>query len=74
MALRCVAGAYFSPGWQKSYPCIQILTVKELLAGKGIAYTAAGLDALPYKKASKATSLLPEPPELPWDAVGAWRE
>lgn len=27
------AGYYHSPGWNKNYPCIQILTIAELLRG-----------------------------------------
>ena len=32
------AGFYTSPGWNESYPRIQLLTVKELLEGKTLAY------------------------------------
>ena len=32
------AGLYQSPGWNKSYPRLQILTIAELLAGKRIDY------------------------------------
>ncbi len=28
---------YYSELWQQDYPCIQILTIEDLLAGKGIA-------------------------------------
>jgi site-specific DNA-methyltransferase (adenine-specific) len=27
------AGSYASPGWHKDYPCIQLLTIAELLHG-----------------------------------------
>ncbi len=27
------AGYYYSPGWNKNYPCLQILTISELLNG-----------------------------------------
>ena len=30
------AGFYHSPGWNKDYPRIQILTIAELLAGKNV--------------------------------------
>jgi len=37
MVTEAVSAGYFtSKTWQKDYPCIQILTVEELLAGKGI--------------------------------------
>jgi len=28
------AGDYFSPGWNRDYPKLQVLTIAELLAGK----------------------------------------
>ena len=30
------AGFYHSPGWNKDYPKLQILTIAELLAGKSV--------------------------------------
>ena len=50
------AGAefYYSPGWDKHYPRIQILTVEELLAGKGIDYPPSRHVNVTFKKAPKA--------------------
>ncbi len=31
-----IAGNYYSPGWQKNFPVIQILTIEQLLAGQTI--------------------------------------
>jgi len=46
------AGYYRSPGWNKNYPKIQILTIKELLKGKGIDYPPK--TSITFKKAKKA--------------------
>ncbi len=50
------AGAefYYSPGWDKHYPRIQILTVENLLAGKGIDYPPSKHVNVTFKKAPKA--------------------
>jgi len=45
------AGFYKSPGWNKDYPRIQILTIKELLEGKRIDYPPK--TSITYKKAEK---------------------
>jgi site-specific DNA-methyltransferase (adenine-specific) len=62
------AGFYSSPGWNKSYPRIQLFTVKELLAGKGIDHPRANVtfEQAPKATAQKAVSL-----RLPWDATNA---
>ncbi len=46
------AGFYNSP-WGKKYPCLQIITVEELLAGKEIDYPPTGANVT-FKKAPKA--------------------
>ena len=46
------AGFYESPAWNKRYPRIQLLTVAELLEGKGIDYPSR-LDNITFKKAPK---------------------
>jgi site-specific DNA-methyltransferase (adenine-specific) len=46
------AGFYNSP-WGKRYPCLQILTVGELLEGKEIDYPPTGANVT-FKKAPKA--------------------
>jgi len=48
------AGFYYSPGWSKDYPKLQILTVAELLAGKGIDMPPLGQVNVTFKKAPKA--------------------
>jgi DNA modification methylase len=48
------AGFYHSPGWQKDYPKLQILTVRELLDGKGIHYPPSKHVNVTFKKAKKA--------------------
>jgi DNA modification methylase len=48
------AGVYHSPGYDKDYPRLQILTVGELLAGQGIAMPPIGQVNVTYKKAGKA--------------------
>jgi len=45
------AGFYKSPGWNKDYPRIQILAIKELLEGKNIDYPPK--TNVTYKKAKK---------------------
>lgn len=45
------AGFYKSPGWNKNYPRIQILTIKELLDGKRIDYPPK--TNITFKKAKK---------------------
>jgi hypothetical protein len=47
------AGLYHSPGWGRHYPTIQLLTVADLLAGKGIEYPHA--TGLTFKKAEPVT-------------------
>jgi len=50
------AGAdfYYSPGWEKHYPRIQILTVEDLMHGKGIDYPPSKHVNVTFKKAPKA--------------------
>lgn len=48
------AGFYLSPGWGKNYPRIQILTIEELLAGKGIEYPPGSSDGITFKRGPKA--------------------
>lgn len=45
------AGYYKSPGWNKNYPKLQILTIKELLQGKNIDYPPK--TSVTFKKAEK---------------------
>lgn len=60
------AGLYNSPGWNKKYPRLQILTVAELLAGKRIDYPPSAQVNVTFKKAPKArTGDTPEQGQLP---------
>jgi DNA modification methylase len=46
------AGFYTSPGWNTTHPRIQLLTVEQLLAGKGIDYPH--LTSVTFRKAPKS--------------------
>jgi len=48
------AGFYESPGWNRKYPRLQILTIAELLAGKRIDYPPSRAVDVTFKKAPKA--------------------
>ena len=48
------AGFYESPTWQKRYPRIQILTVEDLMRGKGVDCPPLKLTNVTFKKAPKA--------------------
>ena len=48
------AGFYHSPGWDKHYPRIQVLTVEDLLSGNGIDYPPSRLTNVTFKRAPKA--------------------
>lgn len=49
-------GFYTSPVWGKSYPRIQILTVAELLCGKGIDMPPLRQVSATFKKAPRASA------------------
>ena len=57
------AGFYTSQAWGMSYPRIQLLTVRELLDGKGITYPH--VTGTTFKKAPKAKPDAPEAEPLP---------
>ncbi|MEA3310944.1 MAG: DNA methyltransferase [candidate division WOR-3 bacterium] len=48
------AGSYYSPGWNQKYPKLQILTVAELLASKGIEMPPLRQVNKTFKKAPRA--------------------
>jgi len=48
------SGFYDSPGWGKRYPRIQILTIAELLAGKGVEMPPLGQVNITLPRGSKA--------------------
>ncbi len=45
---------YHSPGWNKKYPRLQLITIKELLRGKGIKCPPSKHANVTFKKAPKA--------------------
>ena len=47
------AGYYYSPGWNQNYPKLQILTIAELLAGKGIDMPPIRQVSTTFKKAPR---------------------
>ena len=58
------AGFYKPPGLEDRYPRIQILTIEELLAGKGVAYPR--LLEVTFKKAPKAKGAAEQKWHLPF--------
>jgi hypothetical protein len=50
------AGFYESSTWGKKYPRLQLLTVAELLSGKGVAYPPSRQVNVTYKRAPRAKS------------------
>jgi hypothetical protein len=59
------AGFYESPGWGKKYPRLQLLTVAELLAGKGIDCPPSRHGNVTFKKAPAAANIGVTAPLLP---------
>ena len=59
------AGFYHSPGWDQNYPKLQILTVAELLAGKGIEMPPIRQVNKTFKKAPRVKKPEPQSRELP---------
>ena len=51
-------GFYESPGWQRRYPRIQILTVEDLMSGKGVDCPPLRRTNVTFKKAPPAKSTL----------------
>lgn len=58
------AGFYRSPGWNQNYPKLQILTVSELLSGKGIEMPPIRQVSTTFKKAPKMQDKKGEQAEL----------
>ena len=48
------AGMYRSPGWQMDYPRLQVVTIEELLNGKGVNYPPADHVNVTFRKAQLA--------------------
>jgi len=59
------AVGYASPGWNKSYPRLQIVSVAHLLRDEGIAYPPPAQSNVTFKRASKARGKKPTPRALP---------
>lgn len=59
------AGFYESPGWGKRYPRVQVLTIAELLAGKGIDYPPSREVNVTFNKAPRQNSVEGEQTTLP---------
>jgi len=57
-------GFYESPVWGVSYPKLQILTIEELLEGKGIDMPPVGQVNVTFKKAPKSNKVKGSQPEL----------
>jgi hypothetical protein len=56
------AGFYTSPGWGKKYPRLQLLTIAELLGGKGIEYPPSRQVNVTFRKAGRSkVAERPEP-------------
>jgi hypothetical protein len=49
------AGFYHSPGWNKDYPKIQILTIEELLHGKAVDMPPQTQTSVTFAKAPKVS-------------------
>jgi len=61
------AGFYESPGWAKKYPRLQLLTVADLLGGKGINCPPSRHGNVTFKKAPKAAVRPAQAPSLPFE-------
>jgi DNA modification methylase len=54
------AGFYHSPGWRKNYPRLQVLSVSDVLAGRGIDMPPLQYVNRTFKKAPRAKSKAPK--------------
>ncbi len=52
------AGFYHSPGWNKDYPKLQVITVDELLGGKGVEMPPLKQVNMTYKKGPRAKGVM----------------
>ena len=59
------AGFYHSPGWGRNYPRLQILTVADLLAGKGIDMPPLGQVSSTFRRAPRAKASTTQTMTLP---------
>jgi DNA modification methylase len=61
------AGFYHSPGWNRNYPRLQLVTVEELLGGRGVEMPAPGQVNVTFRRAPKAKSGAAAATPLPLD-------
>jgi site-specific DNA-methyltransferase (adenine-specific) len=61
------AGFYYSPGWSKNYPRLQVVTVGELLAGKRLDAPPTGQVNVTFRRAPRATGPSASTLALPLD-------
>jgi len=64
MRKEAVTAGFYSSPWGEKYPRLQILTVAELLDGRGIAYPSVHGNVT-FKKAPKARGRVATPMDLP---------
>ncbi|MBE7480613.1 MAG: restriction endonuclease [Polyangiaceae bacterium] len=62
-------GFYQSPGWNKSYPRLQVVTVEQLLEGTGIDYPPAEQVNVTFPRAPLAKSKRPTQAAFPFPAA-----
>ena len=52
MRVKAAAAGFYTTGWNENYPRLQLLTIADLLNGKGVAYPAWSANAT-YKSAPR---------------------
>jgi hypothetical protein len=52
MRIEAADAGFYTTGWNESYPRLQLLTIADLLDGKGVAYPAWSANAT-YKSAPR---------------------
>jgi hypothetical protein len=64
------AGCYHSDGWHQDFPRVQILTIQELLDGRGIEYPYQQYSNVSFRKARQAKDVEATYEELPLETAG----
>jgi site-specific DNA-methyltransferase (adenine-specific) len=64
------AGCYHSDGWHQDFPRVQILTIQELLDGRGIEYPYQQYSNVSFRKAKQAKDVEATYDELPLETAG----
>jgi len=67
MRKEAASGGFYDSPWGEKYPRLQVLTVAELLAGKGIAMPPIRQVSRTFKKAPRAKGKSGSPTEMPFD-------